>query len=116
MNQSEFNTELDAVIKRIIDVLERKRAEYSTASDRLIYFKTATSGLSLSTTPEVHAWELLVKHLICVRDIISDVDKGYEGWPKREYVDEKFGDAINYLILIEMLIKERIKEYEQIKG
>jgi hypothetical protein len=45
-----------------------------------------------------------VKHLVSVLDIVDDHAKG----DKRRIglVDEKLGDAVNYLVLLEALLKE----------
>jgi hypothetical protein len=40
--------------------------------------------------------------------MLDDMDKGK--FPKTEIVDEKIGDLINYLILCEASIKDKIKE------
>jgi hypothetical protein len=39
-------------------------------------------------------------------DILNDIEKGT--LPKEEVVDEKIGDLINYLILCEASIKDKI--------
>ena len=45
----------------------------------------------------------LLKHLLSYYDVLDDMDKGK--YPTDEYIDEKFGDIINYFILQEAQIK-----------
>jgi hypothetical protein len=45
-------------------------------------------------------------------DILNDIEKGV--LPKEKAVDEKIGDLINYLILCEASIKEKIKNNEKV--
>jgi hypothetical protein len=46
------------------------------------------------------------KHIISISDLIDDLDHTI---PPYELWDEKITDAINYLILLDALIHERIK-------
>jgi hypothetical protein len=39
-------------------------------------------------------------------DMLNDVEKG--SFPKEEHIDEKIGDLINYLILCEASLKDRL--------
>ena len=49
-----------------------------------------------------------MKHYVSFLDILNDIEKGI--LPKEDVVDEKIGDLINYLILAEASIKDKIKE------
>ena len=37
---------------------------------------------------------------------------GYNGYPEKDMLREKFGDAINYLLLIELMMVERIRSHK----
>lgn len=85
-----------------------KSAEYSTDSDKLHNFKRA--ALDSKQSPEKVILGFLLKHRISVLDMVDNLDKGI--LPTEALVDEKIGDYINYLILLEASIKERIGESE----
>lgn len=46
------------------------------------------------------------KHEVSIMDIIDDIDRGILPHPK--LIDEKIGDSINYLVLLEALLYDRI--------
>jgi hypothetical protein len=105
MKRSELDKEVENRIELIKSVLLKKGTEYATGGDAFHNFNQA-KGLSFHNSREKIAWEYSVKHLQSIKDIIELVDKG--GIPSLAAVEEKFGDAINYLILIEAMIKESI--------
>ena len=53
------------------------------------------------------AYEYLCKHLESIQSILKKLP---EEVPRYELINEKFGDAINYLIIIEGLLKERVNK------
>lgn len=100
MQNAEFAEILEARLQSIRATLGRKAEEYSYG-DRLSNFKRAAEIQRI--TPAQAAWNFTMKHLVSVQDMIES---------RREYPealwDEKLGDAINYLILIEALVKEKV--------
>ena len=91
-------------VQLIKDVLQSKNEEYAGQED---VFKAFTESLPLSfhDTKQAVAWEFMVKHLQSVKMIIEARSKS--GKIRDEKVlEEKIGDAINYLILIEGMFKE----------
>ena len=75
-------------------------------------FKKAT-GISFHDCPEQLAWEYMTKHLQSIKDMIHHVSiDGYNGYPEKDMLREKFGDAINYLLLIELMMVERIRNFK----
>lgn len=115
------NKEFDKVLKRRIalirKILQQKGDEYAGDKDRLHNFKRAAE--IDETTPEAALKGMWLKQLVSVLDIIkkiTDENKkiglNFVLSPEhvnvtQKLVDEKIGDAINYLILLEALIKER---------
>lgn len=91
---------LEKRIEKIKTVLGNKAKEYSSYKDRLHNFKVAAR--IQNTTPEKAAFGMALKHLVSVMDIIENTPKK----PSKEMVDEKIGDLINYLVLIEALLLE----------
>jgi hypothetical protein len=89
-------------ILMIENLLASKGKEYSTG-DRFSNFKDAAGGLSFHNRPEMVAWEFATKHFQSIKDIIS----GKIPYDQAR-IQEKIGDAIIYLILIEGMMIERL--------
>lgn len=104
MNPKIFESELDAILIHAKDVLSSKSKEYSKATDKHYNFKRAAEVLR--KTPETALWGMYLKHFISIQDIVEKIEKTGEV-PSKEILDEKFGDAINYMILLKTLILER---------
>jgi hypothetical protein len=100
--------EFDALVEKRLDltreVLIIKGREYRRNSDPLHNFNMA-SKLN-NTTREKALWGFATKHLVSFLDMLDDIEKNK--LPKKEYVEEKIGDLINYLILCEASIKDRM--------
>lgn len=103
MNHKEFNILLKEILSRTTTVLATKSAEYSTDKDKLHNFKRACQ--MLKCTPEKALVGMWTKHIISILDIVDeekvigiDIDVAI--------IEEKITDAINYLILLEALLKE----------
>lgn len=103
MNTETFNQIVDKRVEKIKATLIKKAAEYSSDDDRLHNFKIA--GRINGETPEKALWGMMAKHLVSVIDIIADSNRGR--LPSAAIRDEKLGDAINYLILLEALLIEK---------
>jgi hypothetical protein len=91
-------------IQLIKAVLETKNSEYADKDD---VFKAFTESIPLSfhDTKQAVAWEFMVKHLQSIKMIIeAKASTGHI--PDEKLIEEKIGDAINYLILIEGMFKE----------
>jgi hypothetical protein len=92
-------------IQRIREVLVFKAKEYATEENRFHNFDVAAR--ILNTTPEQALQGMMLKHLVSVFDLVQWADT--EGDMLTEAViDEKIGDTINYLILLEGLLLRRI--------
>ena len=103
MTIKNFNKILESRFKKTRETYSRKMNEYATDLDVFQSFKEGV-GFSFQDTPEGVAWEYACKHFESIKNIISKIP---DEIPSHELVDEKIGDAINYLIIIEGLIKER---------
>ncbi len=103
------NEKLHGVFDRRIlnckEVLIKKAGEYARGGDRLSNFKKAAGAMSC--TPEKALIGMLMKHIISIVDYTDDIEKGQLA-PRKQW-DEKIGDAINYLILFDGLITERLE-------
>lgn len=102
MTPEKFETILKERLKKIEDILASKADEYGSV-DRLHNFKVA--GRLNHESPLVSAWGMATKHLVCIVDMV----KG-DSLITPYMVEEKFGDMINYLILMEAICIEYIDE------
>lgn len=104
MEAEQFNEIAERRITRCRETLLVKGKEYSRDGDRFHNFKTAAA--IDGETPEKALWGMLKKHVVSVRDIIKDIDRGIV--PTERTIDEKITDWINYGLLIEGLLVERM--------
>ena len=105
MNTEQFNKVVADRVASIQSVLVAKAKEYSSDTDRLHNFKVAAGLASRLETPEQALWGMLRKHLVSVIDIIDQTAAGKV--PSDHIRNEKIGDSINYLLLLEALLIER---------
>ena len=98
MNIQEFDDILEERIYQIKSVLKSKAKEYAT-EDRLHNFKVAAK-MNGSTNARA-LWGMASKHLVSVMDMLDSEQKH-----TADHVNEKVGDLINYLILLEAVFKE----------
>jgi hypothetical protein len=105
MNNEQFNKILERRLIKIKEILGSKADEYSMNSDRLWNFKQAAPLVEGSSAQAL--WGMLAKHLVSVQDLVMKRLVN-----SRPNCDEKIGDAINYLILLEAVLRE---EREHIK-
>jgi hypothetical protein len=106
MEIAHFDEVLEDRLKKIRLSLLIKGKEYRRNNDPLHNFNR---GAELSgQSREKVLWGFALKHHVSFLDMLDDIDMGK--FPKRETVDEKIGDLINYLILCEASIKDKIRE------
>lgn len=106
---SSFNSPFNALIDRRIhlskETLQKKNKEYASENDPFHNFKAA--GRRRDQTPEQALVGMMAKHEVSVDDLVEWAGISPERITKK-LIDEKIGDNINYLILLEGLLKERI--------
>ena len=118
MKHNMFEKILNRRIELTKSVLASKNVEYASDSDKLHNFKRACKMIGCS--PEKALIGMATKHFISILDIVDKIDsnKNYVAKSSVEViakVEEKIGDAINYLILLEALIKERYEAWVQLQ-
>lgn len=112
MNQETFDRIVEDRCRLIKNILASKAKEYARG-DRLHNFKRAAGFLG--KTPETACWGFAMKHITSIADLVDDIEL-HGSIPSSEVVHEKLGDAINYLILLEALVWERLAEDGEIDG
>ena len=104
MNNSDFDILVERRCELIKSVLANKAKEYAT-EDRFHNFVAA--GRKNNMTSEEALMGMKVKHDVSVDDLV----RWSKDSPERlclSIIDEKIGDSINYLILLEGLLIERV--------
>lgn len=109
MTGAEFDVILEQRIVLMRHVLGLKAGEYASNKDRLHNFKEA-AALCQSSPPE-SLMGMLVKHWVSIMDLVQRAIaraevKATSPLPE-ELINEKIGDAINYLVLLEAILKEK---------
>ena len=99
--------DFDAIVENRLgscrETLVPKGEEYSRNRDRLWNFKAAAR--KRGCTPEEALQGMHVKHLVSVDDIVQDAIEGKHA--DDDLLAEKFGDTINYYLLLEAQLRER---------
>lgn len=102
MNAKCFDEIVERRIKRIRILLTKKRAEYAPdGQDRLHNFNRAAAMLRIPRSQALLG--MLAKHLVSILDMVDAISRRDPGIAM---IDEKIGDAINYLILLEAMLME----------
>lgn len=107
MTQETFDAILENRIAAMRTTMASKSKEYAKGSDKLYNFKRAAQ--IERTTPEKAWLGMWMKHIVSVIDIVE----APENVPVA-LLEEKIGDSVNYLILLEAMQKERIAQREQL--
>ena len=107
MNNTEFEKIITEQFDNCRETLLKKAEEYADDTDRLHNFKIAAKLQGV--TPLTALGGMMAKHTVSVYDLIQGHENGFE--IKKEMWDEKIGDSINYLLLMQGLhAEERHKD------
>lgn len=101
-----FDEIVKSRLEKIKEILGAKAAEYASQSDRFHNFNVA--GRIAGITPEKALYGMMLKHEVSVIDLIESAGSCPEKL-NDALIDEKIGDNINYLILLEGLLKQRCR-------
>jgi len=110
MTREEFSKRVEKRIDLVRQTLLTKHKEYAKDDNVFRNFDEAAGGLSLHSTSAEVLWSYMTKHLVSIKDIVSDnvpVDNAI--------VSEKIGDVINYLILLEAMLNEKCERHCKLK-
>jgi ASC-1-like (ASCH) protein len=104
MKDKEFQEVLQQRLKKIEQTLGQKAKEYAAEGDKLHNFNVGAR--MTGQIREKVLWGFALKHYISFMDILDDMELGK--LPSEAMVDEKIGDLINYLVLVEASIKDKL--------
>ncbi len=105
MTAETFEQIVEARLEVLRSTLLAKAEEYAS-EDRLHNFKR--SAAITGETPEQICIGFFVKHMTSLLDIVEDLSSGRTESKRVTVYEEKVTDALNYLLLLEALIKERL--------
>jgi len=105
MTPKEFEELFKEITKRNYKTAIAKNQEYATPIDKLHNFKRAAN--MLQCTPEKALIGMWTKHIISILDIVNKIDSDKNIVLTKLMLEEKIGDAMIYLALLEGIIKER---------
>jgi hypothetical protein len=106
MSAIKFEECIENRIRGIRDVLLVKAKEYATEDNRFHNFDIAARILDI--TPEQALQGMMTKHIVSVIDLIEWTETNTDMLTE-QIIDEKIGDTINYLILLEGLLLRRLE-------
>ncbi len=102
ITEREFETLFEERVRKCREVLVKKSKEYSSNNDKMRNFNVTARMMDI--LPEQAAWMFMMKHFQSVYDIIM-----HEKPVSKEMWDEKIGDLINYLLLIDAMFTKRLE-------
>jgi hypothetical protein len=104
MNTEQFDKVVSNRLEAIKSTLISKAKEYAKGDeDRLHNFNRGAQITGQSREKVLQGF--MLKHLVSVFDMIDDPSKATE-----YMIEEKCGDMINYLVLLEASFKDRLNE------
>jgi hypothetical protein len=110
MTREDFSRRVEKRIDLIRQTLLTKHKEYAKDDNVFRNFDEAAGGLSLHSTSAEVLWSYMTKHLVSIKDIVSDNVPVTNG-----LVSEKIGDVINYLVLLEAMLNEKDERHCKLK-
>lgn len=94
MNDKSFDAFLQEKLHVTRQVLASKGTEYATDAAAVLH----------ANTPAIVGWHYLTKHIVSCQDIVFAAED-FKSTPIAQ-INEKFGDAINYLFLVWAMLSE----------
>lgn len=107
MNQQQFDQIVESRIEKIRDVLVSKGKEYADDTDRMMNFKSGAAMQGITPLQCLRGY--MTKHITSLYNLLQSPDNVAPAvW------DEKIGDSINYLILLEALLQDGGKQQDKL--
>ena len=110
----QFDEQLDELLKVTKSVLGSKANEYASEHNRYHNFVLSRNVLQMASASRISIPQMILalatKHSTSCMDIIRAVTAKRK--LRRAFIDEKFGDLINYLFLLWIFIRTKYSEGE----
>ena len=110
MTNELFQRILERRLEKIEKTLSEKAREYASETNKFYNFDKGSE--ITGKPPKEVLWGFAVKHLVSVCDIVDDDSDTIDICK----INEKIGDLINYLILLEILLKRDLIDKSQEKS
>ena len=104
MTEQEFDTVVSERLEKTKIILIEKGKHYRRNQNPMHNFDIGANMTGQSREKVLYGF--MLKHLISFQDIINDLDS--HKLPTVETLEEKIGDLVNYLILAEASIKDKL--------
>lgn len=104
MRREDFYDVVDDRLEKIRSILLNKEKEYASGGDRLSSFNIGAKRTGKIREEIIQGF--MLKHELAVESIVNEIKVG--NLPTLELINEKFGDVINYYIILEASIRDRI--------
>lgn len=111
MTEDKFFKVVNNRLDNIVSTLRSKGKEYSTVDNKLHNFDVGSKILGQSRERVLNGF--MLKHYISYLDIIDNIDKGI--LPSEELLNEKCTDLINYFILFEASVIDKINNKKNLE-
>lgn len=111
MNNTEFEKVITEQFEHCQNTLVKKADEYADNCDRLHNFKIAASLQGVSPLSALAG--MMAKHTVSVYDLIRRHEDGDA--IEKDMWDEKIGDSINYLLLMQATLAEERAEMTEVE-
>lgn len=109
MTTKDFDIVVNHRLEECKRVLIEKAKEYAKGDeDRMHNFNRAAQ--ITGECREKALFGFFLKHLVSVMDIIDDMNSNPNYVPNKALTEEKIGDAVNYLLLLEASIEDKRKQ------
>jgi len=106
MHQKLFDKIVTDRCEDIVQKLLVKGREYRRNDN--VFHNFDRGAAVIGQIPEKVLYGFMLKHLVSVMDMLDDIEKGKI--PPAPVVDEKVGDIMVYMVILEAMIKNRIEQ------
>ena len=106
MNTAQFDKVVEHRLAECKRILIEKAKEYAKGDDDRMHNFNMAAQIT-GECREKALFGFFLKHLVSVIDIVTEMNKNSEFVPSKSLTEEKIGDAINYLLLLEASIEDK---------
>jgi hypothetical protein len=106
MNTAQFDKVVEHRLSESKRVLIEKAKEYAKDEDDKLHNFNRAAQIT-GECREKALFGFFLKHLVSVMDIVDEMNAKSTYIPNKALVEEKIGDSINYLLLLEASIEDK---------
>lgn len=106
MKKIDFDKVIEHRLSECKRILIEKAKEYAKGDDDRMHNFNRAAQIT-GECREKALFGFFLKHLVSVMDIVDDMNNNSKYIPNKPLVEEKIGDAVNYLLLLEASIEDK---------